>query len=863
VLTLPLPGSSPSRLCAAIGWAFGWAGLGLLAGALPAQAQEGTRPSLGPTTAPSAVSSENRSAAPGSGSPDSSRSDSSQQLAAEPAGGEGSALPAVDSPGPAGGSDPAGPTTEPNGAGPQPPSFLLISADRQTVDAERSVVVAEGNVEARFEGWRLFADRVEVIEPSRTVYATGRLRLYKGDQMLQASRLRYSQLEGSGELEDIYGVIDREGIDREVRALRQPGASPPASPDGEAFDRGFACPELRETSDERPLLQLVPPRRVPMLTMPAPAGCPGSPQPTPPRALVELLSQQPRQDETPAEKAPTDRAPIDQRVEGVRFRQAVDTSIKLNLVAVIDTEEETSTSGPRGAGIYRRPRESRGELNRLRFQASNLVIQGNRWSSREVAFTNDPFTPAQSWTIGYEVETQFEDEGITRIQARRTRIVLSNRVVVPGINRAVIGADALQLTVDADRRDREGIYLGYNLPPIRIGEKGKLELQPQFMVQRAIEGRTSSYTAPGKSLAGPRVNQRLRAGDLFGLTAALDVPFDRFRLEADTSVSTLAPDNLAAGTRSIVRLSTPLALAGHSSSQGQLFGSYRERVYNGSLGLQTVVYSYGGQLEGSLRFNPDPADPTDDQRRAPYFGPVEFDWRAVAGSYQATLFDTDRLDTQWRGRLNAGLTSSLRLWEASLDPQAGEISALRYSAQPVRPGLALNFGMASSLARYGDGDRQNTLTLFAGPALTLGRFRRPWFDYTQIALLVGGTLRDGASPFGFDRAVDLGTLSFRAAQQLYGPLVLEAGATVNIDSNSGFYRDVSYSYLELKLEQRSYELGVYYSPYDGIGGIRIRLNDFSFRGSGTPFVPRPLEAGTTPARNGPATGTQPALKPAR
>jgi hypothetical protein len=104
---------------------------------------------------------------------------------------------------------------------------------------------------------------------------------------------------------------------------------------------------------------------------------------------------------------------------------------------------------------------------------------------------------------------------------------------------------------------------------------------------------------------------------------------------------------------------------------------------------------------------------------------------------------------------------------------------------------------------------------------------------------VGGTLRDGASPFGFDRAVDLGTLSFRAAQQLYGPLVLEAGATVNIDTNSRFYGDVSYSYLELKLQQRSYELGVYYSPYDGIGGIRIRLNDFSFRGSGTPFVPRP------------------------
>jgi hypothetical protein len=702
--------------------------------------------------------------------------------------------------------------------GSQSPSFLVIRADRQTVEADRTVVVAEGNVEARFQGWRLLADRVEVMERTRTVFATGRLRLHKGDQVIQASRLRYSQLEGSGELDDIYGVIDQEGLEREMKAFGQSppiSSTPTSGADADTADQGFACPELRSRSDQRPVLELVPPRRVPLPSMPAPRGCP---------------EEQP---------APGAQKPIeDQRVSDVRFRQAVDTSIKLNLVAVIDTEEETSTSGPRGASVYLRPKPSRGTVNRLRFQASNLQIRGNRWTGREVAFTNDPLTPAQSWTIGYGVEAVFEGEGVTRIKAERTRILLSNRVALPGINQAVIGDEALQLTLDTDRRDRDGIYLGYNLPTLRIGEKGRLNLQPQFMLQRAIQGRTDSYTAPGKSLAGPAVNQPLRAGDLFGLTGVLNLPIDRFRLQADTSFSTLSPQNLAAGTRSIVRLSTPLGLAGHQKSQGQLFGAYRERVYNGSLGLQTVVYSYGGQLEGTLRFNPDPADPRSDLRRTPYFGPIELDWRAVAGNYQANLFESDRLDTQWRARLNGGLSSSLRLWQAALEPEVDVSTALRYAAEPVRPGLALNIGLASSLAGYGDGARQNTFTLFGGPAITLGRFRQPWFDYSQVAVLLGGTLRDGRSPFGFDRAVDLRTLSFRAAQQLYGPLVVEAGATVNIDSNSRFYGDVSYSYVELKLQQRSYELGVYYSPYDKIGGIRIRLNDFSFSGSGTPFVPR-------------------------
>jgi hypothetical protein len=35
---------------------------------------------------------------------------------------------------------------------------------------------------------------------------------------------------------------------------------------------------------------------------------------------------------------------------------------------------------------------------------------------------------------------------------------------------------------------------------------------------------------------------------------------------------------------------------------------------------------------------------------------------------------------------------------------------------------------------------------------------------------------------------------------------------------------------------------VYYSPYDGLGGVRVRLNDFNFNGPGVPFVP------TTPSQ---------------
>jgi hypothetical protein len=219
---------------------------------------------------------------------------------------------------------------------------------------------------------------------------------------------------------------------------------------------------------------------------------------------------------------------------------------------------------------------------------------------------------------------------------------------------------------------------------------------------------------------------------------------------------------------------------------------------------------------------------------------VTLSWAAQSGNYQATLFETNTLDTLWRSYANLAVSSTLQLWQglgldSSEDPRRG----LRYSPTLVIPGLGLNMGANGYVASYSDGANQNTLTLWGGPSFTIGQFDKPLFDYTRFSASIAGTFLGGASPFGFDRAVDLRTLSFQAAQQIYGPLVLEAGATFNIDNNSEFYGDVSYSYVELKLQRRSYEVGVYYSPYDGIGGIRVKLNDFNFAGTGTPFVPRP------------------------
>ena len=189
-----------------------------------------------------------------------------------------------------------------------------------------------------------------------------------------------------------------------------------------------------------------------------------------------------------------------------------------------------------------------------------------------------------------------------------------------------------------------------------------------------------------------------------------------------------------------------------------------------------------------------------------------------------------------RGSVFGSLTSTFPLLSgepAELTPQA----AFRYSSVPIVPGVSLNTNINSTLAVYGVGDYQKTLSFSGGPTVTLGTFSKPFLDFTQFTVIGGGTLRSGASPFEFDRAVDFGSLGFGLTQQIVGPLVISTGVKVNVDPGSKYYGDVINSNIEFRWQRRSYDIGVYFNPYEGIGGVRFRLNDFDFTGTGVPFVP--------------------------
>ena len=351
----------------------------------------------------------------------------------------------------------------------------------------------------------------------------------------------------------------------------------------------------------------------------------------------------------------------------------------------------------------------------------------------------------------------------------------------------------------------------------------QLDLQPQVLVQRAIDGETDSYIAPGSAIDSGKVTQPITAGDAFGLEAELSGQVWGWTTSLNADISSFDPANFANASRYWGEVKNGLKLPILGDIKTRLFGAYRYRTWNGSLGQTDVYSAFGGFAEQKGNWD---------------WGQLSnnYLWRFGIGNYQAETFESDNLADLWRVNFYGSINSSYPLWRgkpAALTPEA----AYRYSPVAIVPGLSLNTNLNTQLAAYGNGNRQSTITLSGGPTLTLGTFSKPFLDYTQLSITGGGTLKQGSSPFDFDQAVDLGTLGVGLTQQIAGPLVINAGVAVNVNPNSIYYGNVINSNIELRWQRRSYDFGFYYNPYEGIGGFRFRLNDFNFTGTGVPFVP--------------------------
>jgi hypothetical protein len=463
-----------------------------------------------------------------------------------------------------------------------------------------------------------------------------------------------------------------------------------------------------------------------------------------------------------------------------------------------------------------------GTIKHWRFKADRADLLPEGWNAYNVQMTNDPFSPPQ-----FEIrarEARYRELGplLSELRADQPRYVLDRSVSLPTFRNRVLfdrrPQDAGLFTIGFDNEDRGGLFIERSFEPISR-DHFRLGFTPQLLVQKAftqeggniftpeafaLKGDLAANIRPGTSISGSIVATDL--GSLFGGLGSND---------KNNNNSDEFDENLRGNVRASQILPWQHTL--------NLESSFRDRLFNGSLGFQTVQRSLGAVL-------------------------VSPDWRlgntGIVLNYQTGLqyinADTDRsnlLDpirdnnrvNLTRYQASARLSRGFTLWQGKALPATPD-AGLRYTAASITPSILASLSTTGIYSGYSSGDGQDSLTSTVGVVGTFGHFSRPWFDYTRLNVSYSHAIRGSKSPFLFDRINDTRVISFGITQQLYGPIRFGFQTSRNLDTNDPFSVDYTLEY-----SRRAFDFALRFNPELEIGSLLFRINDFEWQGRPADF----------------------------
>ncbi|HIK27757.1 MAG: DUF3769 domain-containing protein [Oscillatoriaceae bacterium SKW80] len=460
----------------------------------------------------------------------------------------------------------------------------------------------------------------------------------------------------------------------------------------------------------------------------------------------------------------------------------------------------------------------KGQLRRIRYEAERVDFTPEGGVAKNIRLTNDPFSPPELELRAPQARfrriSPFQDE----IRATNPRLVFDQGLSLPFYpNRIIIDKRAREPSLfrfGYDRQERGGLFVESPLEPVSR-QRLRLRITPQFYIQRALE------------------NGFDKVGELFGFKVRLNANLGlRTTAIAFASFRSFDFNNLNDMRASLrVNQAIPTPIGTHSLT-GEY--SYRDRLFNGSLGFQTVQRSVGAVLTSPV---------------------IPLGKTGINFSYQVGLqqveADSDRLDLLnpvrdhnrldlTRFQASAALSRGFHLWKGKSLP-ATATEGLRYTSNPVFPYLQLLLGLRGVTSHYSNGERQSSLTGSVGLLGQFGHFSRPWFDYTGFNLTYTQVLQDGSSPFLFDRVADVRVLGAGITQQIYGPFRFGLQTAFNLDTGREINTDYIFEY-----SRRTYGIILRYNPVREIGSLTLRISDFNWNGGGEPFSGadvRTVEAG--------------------
>ena len=458
-------------------------------------------------------------------------------------------------------------------------------------------------------------------------------------------------------------------------------------------------------------------------------------------------------------------------------------------------------------------------VNNWIFSADELIVDNNQWIAKKAFFTNDLLESDQvEFTIN-NLKITPGDEQLT-IQSGISFLVLEDKIPIPfwfgkrTLNKTKDGYSIEFMPkwyIGTDKLDKDGYFIGRRLDPFDLTSNFSLKLEPQFLIERSLKGYTESFVNKGDSVIADRSRQDASLEDYFALNSELKGKLGYWDFKVQKKLYSFDLQKFQDALRLNVDLSKEIDFL-NSKWTKSLFGVYRDRVWNGSLGESEIYIGYGSKLEKQNSWEVDGIQKTERISMG-------------LGKFKGEALNTNNLIDKFKGSIFYSLEQKFPLIIKNSKNKFIDDS-YRYIFEPVKQGIYLDTKLAGLYSFYEDGNHQEYIGFGAGPEFTFGEFKKKYFDYTRIRLFPFYRIKSGDSVFKFDQISDQFTLNLSLDQQLYGPILLKTDATINLDSDSNDYGDFINSKISLFWKRRTYELGLFYQPHNQSGGISFTLHGF-------------------------------------
>ncbi len=455
-----------------------------------------------------------------------------------------------------------------------------------------------------------------------------------------------------------------------------------------------------------------------------------------------------------------------------------------------------------------------GEVENWYFWTEKITIDGKQWKSKKAIFSNDLLELKQVKLAINSLEVYQSDEEL-RFKSKLNYLILEDKLSIPfWLGDRPFNDDSKidnRWNLGYENLDKDGYFIGRKFNPIDISDDFVLDLEPQFLIQRSIKGYTNSFVKKGNSITSNKVKSKVSFEDYFALKSQIKGRINKWNLEIDKKLNSFDFDKFSHAFRLKTKLSKEIDFL-NSKWDKSIYGIYRERVWNGSLGEAEIYSGYGFRLkkENSWLVN----------------GIKKTELLSLGlSNLTAEALNTKDLLTNLKGNLFYSLDQKFPI--SIEDPEKKSIDiSYRYIPEPITRGLSLNTRLELSYFLYENGNHQEYIGLGIGPEVILGNLKNKHFDYTRLSLFPFYKFNSGESVFKFDQIYDQFTLNVIFDQQLYGPLILKNTGTINLTSDSNDYGKFIDSKISLNWQKRSYEFGIFYQPHNQAGGISFDLFGF-------------------------------------